>query len=144
MLAETEGYKFKAIEWTLPLYTYAIELYGIIFNPLVRFSTSYRCIHRLRCKIKKIYVMLFPRSSTEEETNLKNSRRKREANGHIKDETTTKDGGAESSSTEKEVKKKRKKKKILRGYRTLRQRLIVNTLYFILRLKKENSQEYLN
>ncbi|XP_022799340.1 myb-binding protein 1A-like protein [Stylophora pistillata] len=59
------------------------------------------------------------RSSTEEEKNLKNSRRKREANGHIKDETTTKDGetttkdgGAESSSTEKEVKKKRKKKKI--------------------------------
>lgn len=63
--------------------------------------------------------MLFSRSSTEEEKNLKNSRRKREANGHIKDETTTKDGetttkdgGAESSSTEKEVKKKRKKKKI--------------------------------
>lgn len=52
------------------------------------------------------------RSSSEKETKMNNSRRKREANGHIKDETKTTGVGAESSPIGKEGKKKRKKKKI--------------------------------
>lgn len=57
--------------------------------------------------------MLTFRSSSEKETKMNNSRRKREANGHIKDETKTTGVGAESSPIGKEGKKKRKKKKIL-------------------------------
>ena len=56
--------------------------------------------------------MLTFRSSSEKETKMNNSRRKREANGHIKDETKTTGVRAESSPIGKEGKKKRKKKKI--------------------------------
>lgn len=56
--------------------------------------------------------MLTFRSSSEKETKMNNSRRKREANGHLKDETKTTGVGAESSPIGKEGKKKRKKKKI--------------------------------
>lgn len=57
-----------------------------------------------------MFIMSF-RSASQKEPKNKNSKRKREANGHIKEDSTQADNGTESGQTNSGEKTKRKKKK---------------------------------